>query len=400
MASERLYDLAGRYKKTKLWNKVFEDQLFAVRLADGEIGYCSVMGIAREHIAISMYIGAKGLTSLWRLYDSPIEMTGAFPLDERMLMQDCLQCSFERKDLLLREELAEARQYAKAHGFAYRGRNAFPRFIKYQPFRFPWPVTQADEDNMCRMLSAAIEVADKLTHSKARELGFSQIQAGKYIPLLEYDGTAFVWDTTKLPEPLEQTNPSPKLDEFTAARLRNERRQGILACKLTRVFQPSQAENGEAPYFPITALCLYDDGVLMPGKLIRDYENKPVQALTRFAQGLLEEGCMPAIIQVCDDRTEAFLRQFCEQIGIMLQRRQELPELEELEMEMQQQMLDSGPLAEETEMLDEMLTMLMQMDDQEIATIPNAVRDGLMEMKRAGVLPEAVANRLTDVFGD
>ena len=57
MASDRLYDIALNYKNTKLWKRICDTELFAVRLSDGNIGYCSVMGELGEHIALALYIG-------------------------------------------------------------------------------------------------------------------------------------------------------------------------------------------------------------------------------------------------------------------------------------------------------------------------------------------------------
>ena len=44
MYSERLYSLAFAVRKTKLWKTLYDNELFAVSLSNGEIGYCSVMG--------------------------------------------------------------------------------------------------------------------------------------------------------------------------------------------------------------------------------------------------------------------------------------------------------------------------------------------------------------------
>ena len=46
MPTETLYDIALQYKKTKLWKQLCDTELFALKLSNGEIGYCSVMGRA------------------------------------------------------------------------------------------------------------------------------------------------------------------------------------------------------------------------------------------------------------------------------------------------------------------------------------------------------------------
>ena len=60
MASDRMYELAFQYKKTKLWKKLYDSEIFALKLSDGEIGYCCVMGMAGQVNAISLYVGEKG----------------------------------------------------------------------------------------------------------------------------------------------------------------------------------------------------------------------------------------------------------------------------------------------------------------------------------------------------
>ena len=63
MATDKMYDLAFQYKGTKLWQQFYDDELFAVKLADGEVGYCCVMGMIGEHNALAVYVGDKGYQS-------------------------------------------------------------------------------------------------------------------------------------------------------------------------------------------------------------------------------------------------------------------------------------------------------------------------------------------------
>jgi len=60
MKREQLLEAAFAYKQTRLWKKLMDSELFAVALPDGEIGYCCVMGMIAEHIALSLYVGSGG----------------------------------------------------------------------------------------------------------------------------------------------------------------------------------------------------------------------------------------------------------------------------------------------------------------------------------------------------
>lgn len=46
-----LYDKVLAYQQTKLWNSLWDTNLFAVKYSDGKIGYCCVMG----HSSLRMF---------------------------------------------------------------------------------------------------------------------------------------------------------------------------------------------------------------------------------------------------------------------------------------------------------------------------------------------------------
>ena len=58
---DRLYELAFALRKAKPWKTLFDSELFALSLPNGETGYCSVMGFLGEHLAIALYVGNHGL---------------------------------------------------------------------------------------------------------------------------------------------------------------------------------------------------------------------------------------------------------------------------------------------------------------------------------------------------
>ena len=53
MNMDRLYDLAFKFRESKLWNYVYEDELFAVKLSDERTAYCSIMGSSGQHVALA-----------------------------------------------------------------------------------------------------------------------------------------------------------------------------------------------------------------------------------------------------------------------------------------------------------------------------------------------------------
>lgn len=401
MASDTLYDLALQYRKTKLWKKLYDDTIFAVKFSDGQIGYCCVMGLLGEHIALAVYIGAEGFDSYQRIADPDLVEHTHDALQEMQLMQNCLQCSFENKDMLLPEERKEAQRYAKKYGISFRGRKSFPQFTKYQPFRYPWTVDEQELAYLGQALSAAIEVAEQLETRDMRSLGFvRRSRAGDAVPLLTGSEDGFVWGTTVLPQPIAREYPSPALDEFTVARLKAVERKGTWECKLLRIYQPLQIEENEAPYFPTMLLSMdRTSQYVMVGDLVADYEDNAAQALTRLVQDMADY-FVPQTIQICDNRTEALLKPLCAQLGIKMQRRKGMPELDQVAQEMMQHLnpedaLDSLPQDEMNEMFD----MLMQMNLNDLRSMPKDLSNELMEMDRMGMLPAPLSRKLRAAFG-
>lgn len=144
---KRLYDLAYQFRNAKLWNKIREDEVFAVDSPEG-ILYCHVMGRGGEHRALSVYIGEEAFaSSFWRFFgDPPASLAD-------ILVQDCIQCSIEKKDQLTEEELEILREYCDGTGTPFR--SPFPQFSRYYPHCVPW-ILEKDSDR--EALCAALEV--------------------------------------------------------------------------------------------------------------------------------------------------------------------------------------------------------------------------------------------------
>jgi len=115
MIPESLYDIAFQFKKAKLWNKLYDSQLFAVAHSDGMIGYCCAMGMMGEHLALAVYPGAAGMDS-YRMMGKDRDDMSELETMETALSQNCVMLSFENKEELRPRELAEVRAYCAARG--------------------------------------------------------------------------------------------------------------------------------------------------------------------------------------------------------------------------------------------------------------------------------------------
>lgn len=400
MATERMYELAFAYRGAKLWQQVYDNELFAVRLSDGAIGYCSVMGELGEHVALGVYIGDSGYQS-YRL----LMTAGGGPMDDIargviLTSQDCLQCSFEYRDMLSDEELAEVRQYAKAHEKTLRGKNAFPLFTKYRPGRYPWGFdSELDEQRICEALSAAIELKKLLRRYAKEDIGLYPLSdQSTRVPMLAVEGGKWIVKFTRLPDAAIRYPEPSFTNEVQTARIKRLRKSGVWECGTMRLPNAIQQEGHEkeAPYFPLALVCLnLESGqVLQPVVTIG---NDAEEAMNGFVEELVKTKAAPKTLRAADDRCFAILRDLCAKTGIGLTR--EEPEaLSEVMQDLLSNMgmdEDGEPNLEQLELLCE---NLMQMRDGELKQMSEEMVNMLLDMADWGVVPKALADRIRKLF--
>ena len=397
MYSERLYSLAFAVRKTKLWKTLYDNELFAVSLSNGEIGYCSVMGALGEHLALALYIGSEGLDS-YRLFQEANHMEmNVLKTQEFMLSQVCLQCSFESKEELSSEELDAVRKYAAEHQIVLRGANAFPQFMSYQAAHYPWPVSRGvDEELLCEMLEAALEVSAKLKEEKKSELGFSEGPAyDRSVPLLTPVGEGFKWSLHSLPPKQPVSYPCPALqDELLMMRLKRTKvRSSAWVCDVIMTPEPVAPEDGSAPVFPYMLLAANcDTGMILPTDVVTNYEDEADALVWAVGNRMLEEG-IPERICVVDDRTYALLKNITGALKIRVVRQQENSLLDALEEDLLHycgsQDIDGGDNS-----ADDFFEMFMSLDDDSLLSMPNELWHQLQALDQRGLLADDVAMRV------
>ncbi len=400
MATEKMYELAFRFKGAKLWQQLYDDEAFAVKLADGEIGYCSVMGRMGDHFALGLYVGEEGYKSYRLLLDADSEELDNAAVSEMMTSQSCLQCSFENKDMLSTGELEEVRQYAKAHNKKLGGSNAFPQFTKFRPGRYPWRYdSRLDEQRICDALSAAVALKRILLKTGKEELGLRSLQESvQKIPMLAYANGRWVIQYTRLPS-AEIRYPEPVFaNEVLTAHIQRKKKKGVWECGTIR-FPGAVQEEGqkeEAPYFPLVLVCanLETGRVLQP--VITDGEDA-AETMNGFAQQLMEAAAAPKTIRCGDDRCFAILKDLCEKTGIRLVR----TDVFELLDDALADLLEHVPEDEDDlndEELEELYGMLLQMSDEELRQLPEDYTGVLLGLAEDGTLPHGLAGRIKKLF--
>ena len=150
----RLYQAAIAYKETACWDWMLDSDIFGVKdPLSGEIGYCCILGAAREVFGMGVYRGTEGLDVYLRLLS---RQTGGHDPDF-FFIQRCLMADFHDRDHLDKADY----QVIRSLGLKFRGRNAWPQFRSYLPGYFPWHLTEAEASFLAVALEQALDVAPR-----------------------------------------------------------------------------------------------------------------------------------------------------------------------------------------------------------------------------------------------
>lgn len=394
MATEQLYDLAFQYKKTKLWKKLYDSNIFVVRLENGENGYCCVMGRSGEFNALAVYVGERAFAVYQYLMASDDESSVVG------LMQTCLQCQLTNREDLTPEQEAEVRAYAKANGIRFAGANAFPAFVKATPYHIPWPTMDAqDEHCMEEALRAALYVAARLEKGTTlAQMGFCTHGMTSEMPLpLLTPAEDGAYTLSMMPQPVMEDHlppiPHPAWnDEVTARRIKTLRRSGSeWQTALLILPEPIQEAPEKAPVFPHVLLAVEaNDGMIVSSEVETAFEEHPEHCAQNLAAVMQKRGERPTCIKTANQLTYSLLESFCKAVGIRLTVQESLPELLEAAEAMMERFSGPDPTMDEIEAFpDEVLDML-----------PETVVREFFQAERMGdtEIPQSFLKRLHRLF--
>ena len=395
--SDALYDAAFRYKETALWEKLSETEFFAVVLHDGTTGFVSIMGRAKAHCAIGLYL-SQGSLDLIRRINSGMEespfidgYTGA--------SHDCLQLILDEKEFLNISELSALQTYADSHGLTLEGEFGYPHFWRMKPYYTPWhPISELEEKYLEDAAGAAIFLAEYLKKHKKTTIGLKeQGSAPGAIPTIvrTEDGYEF-GEKTDMPAVSMEEYPSPsEWDNALMLKLRRMKRRETLQCRLIRHSVPVQNNPEEAPYYPAVLFCVDPQtGYALPPILAEEKEDTPENIINEFLQTLIRNKYRPSKILVSDSRTFALLEPALKTANI------ELEKVEEEEMDELDQVLDDFlefSVGNEKNVYEEMIAIaiaVLEAPDSKIKTMPKELRDMFEQMLKVSVFPEDLAEKL------
>ncbi len=325
MDYDKLYKLAFDFKKIKLWVRVHESEIFAVKLSGGRIGYITTTGSSGDTFMLALYIGEDAMQGLLKImFETPVFFS-RFEQYEFMFIQDCLQCSFEDKEDIGDEEVELIKKYAKKHRIKISGKNAFPFFWKYAPYRVPEKIqSESDAEDLSEALSAALEIAKRLDNGDSKEkIGLKRVSSRtKKIIMLERTEDGYKIGKTDFPKRKALKYPVPKCEnELAFTRLKTFENKIDLECEIVRQPEPFfEDKNSNIAGFPVLLYAINAKSYFMlPIEPVLFYEDNPDKLMDSFINALAKFEIRPTEITAVNKQTYEFFKPFGEKLGINIE---------------------------------------------------------------------------------
>ena len=418
MTRDSLYELAFRYKKTKLWKHLFDDQIFALRTEGGETAFICVMGYLGEHIAISVFPEEDFPTYYSYLdADSDIIAERHHDIFEKVIGASCFQCSFEDKDFLYPDELEEARAFAKSRGIRFSGSNAFPKFSRFTPYHHPWHVTSEGDTEL---LAAGLEVSTALSGLLKQDPSFMAKLPGIGDGTATLEVPLFVraeegWKAEgSVPLPGRRPVPLPRGtfdNEGILKKIRAKRKGGAVGCRVTWMNSPIQESPDVVPYYPAILMAVDQTaGKALGAFVVGDYGTGRNDLLKSFMETLAGLKKRPEKVYAQTERTYALLADTMEKVSVDIEIRPDQPLLDEALYSLQKDIYEgeggggtqgfdaSDDIPGLAGDLAQMLDQMEYLDDRSLRTMPEELKIYLEVMADAPGLPSGLKKRIESLL--
>lgn len=325
---EELIALAFEFREKELWNKLIDNDIFAVRLRSGDIGYCCVMGNGGAHYALGLYVGKHG----WNTYLDTYLRSPNLNHSEMVQMMcgfNCINCDYMSAGSVKPSKSTTAvKKYAKEHNINVSAFNAFPDFTRYSPGFYPGEVTdERDLEDIEDALSAAIFMSDYLQSHAITEAGFTDDgitptdKPGTEVPFLTPERNTYKLTTVQLPGWTDIVYPEPEFNHpELVVKMATLKRGPSIECQKMFILAPVKVEGDEdKAYLPSVVFGVDDREIVsLMTQIVRNDVTDPASVVLDFAVKICSSGIRPSGVYVKNEETFALLKDFSSKTGIPL----------------------------------------------------------------------------------
>lgn len=269
-----LYHAAMKFKEIESWNWMLDSYMFGVQNpANGEIGYCCILGNLGEVFALVAYLGTEGLEGYLKM------QSGEIPPGDTLYVHKCLMASFEDRKYLDKPDL----EVIKRLGLKFRGKNAWPQFRSYRAGYYPWYLTKEEAKYLTLILQQATETS--LRFKKDQNLLTPPKKNHYLVRVPKREGKVLKWkDEWLKPIPLKKVEVVAKpIDEAHLKRIKKIVSRGGGTWEVDFFYAPTPVKAGERPFYPYVFLCVDHHS----GFILNNYIAGPWDYISEFREQFL-----------------------------------------------------------------------------------------------------------------
>lgn len=294
-----LYKTAIAFRNKQPWLWMTDADLFGVKDPEtGIVGYCCIMGNAKQVFALGVYLGIEGFESYWNV----VEADDFNELDQ---LSSCLDQKMLKVEFVDREAIDKVDRAAfKALDLKFRGKAQWVQIRELQPGYLPWYLNDNQAKFLTHVLWQAMEVAEKYQQNDNLVLmDETEEEILVRVPHKEKDGLH--WKDS-----YEDFPPSPpfeikKANIFLINDVLKSLKKEKAAICFTYLYLPGGVQEGKSrPYFAKLGLWInYGSGFIIGFELIKP--DDPQEKLdAAFIQQFKTIGFIPEQILVNTEMSE------------------------------------------------------------------------------------------------
>lgn len=328
-----LYSAAGRIKDLSPWTFMKETDVFGVRdPLTGKIAFVSVMGICREHFAVTLYPDAKTMAAFWKIQD-----THETAEKDSILEMPQIQVAFGDRNSVKKEDL----KVIRGLGLKFRGELGWPVFRSYRAGYIPWFL----ETEEIRILTLALEqTLDVAPRFQADPNLLPSGRRTQYLVRSSQDspkGRIWTDEQIEIAFPPEPASIHYSDENMLSAVGKLARAGNIFEADLFSAIMQIGLK-GKRPQYPYLLLSVDCESLYIVSLEILTVDttipDMRLQAADKLFQGMVKVGMRPSEIRLRSDTFAEIIRSACEQCGIRLNLVNRLPCLEKVRRDLTEEL--------------------------------------------------------------
>lgn len=334
--TDAMLDAAFKFRFTEAWEILDDSNVFAVRLSDDTLIYCIVMGQGGSHYSLAIYIGENGFSTYLKslIANEYSNFANALSLSSEF---DCINCDFMQAKDIESDIKYTIRNFAERHDIKIPRKRGWIDFTRFVAFKGQTNIIDEHDAYVAEeALKAATFFVNELKSGKSfndvhlNPSGeYPSLNGGDTIPFITIDenGNYHISETTT-PPLTKYPYIAPTFDNDILTHMVNSFEKSLhVECRLVHL--PLFIKNDDEPStMGIFIMIDKNRHYIYQPLFLTGYPDNPQNLLAELANHLCTLKACPKKIDVSDDKTFLFIKDFCEKCGIKVHKAKSLPNLD------------------------------------------------------------------------